>query len=110
MHDDYRVTSELYRLMLPRKRAGSGDLGQALDAVGATGSLREALDANRRTDPDPADPDGDFSWPDPPRQWLQRVRRALMRMDTWMLIVAVAGVIATVAGAVVAYLAWVKPH
>jgi hypothetical protein len=31
-------------------------------------------------------------------------------MDTWMLIVAVAGVIATVAGAVIAYLAWVKPH
>ena len=29
MHDDYRVTSELYRLMPPRKRAGSGELGEA---------------------------------------------------------------------------------
>lgn len=29
MHDDYRVTSELYRLMPPRKRAGPGELGEA---------------------------------------------------------------------------------
>ena len=37
MHDDYRVTSELYRLMPPRKRAGSGNLGEAPDPARVTG-------------------------------------------------------------------------
>ena len=31
------MTSELYRLMPPRKRAGSGDLGEAPDAARVTG-------------------------------------------------------------------------
>ena len=48
MHDDYRVTSELYRLMPARKRAGPGDLGEAPDAARVTGpEPREALDAAR---------------------------------------------------------------
>jgi len=34
--DDYRVTSEPYRLVPPRKRAGNEDLGGAVD--GATGT------------------------------------------------------------------------
>jgi len=37
VHDDYRVTSELYRLMPPRKRAGSGNLGEAPDPARVTG-------------------------------------------------------------------------
>jgi len=62
--DDYRVTSELYRLMPPRKRAGSGDLGEALDAARVTGpELREALDAANGTVPEPAD-DIAIPWPD----------------------------------------------
>jgi len=36
VHDDYRVTSELYRLMPPPKRAGPGDLGEAPDAARGT--------------------------------------------------------------------------
>jgi len=36
MDDDFQVTSEPYRLMPPRKRAGS-DIGEALDAARVTG-------------------------------------------------------------------------
>ena len=62
MHDDYRVTSELYRLMPPRKSAGSGDLGEAPDAARVTGpEPREALDAARGTAAGPASHAGDSS-------------------------------------------------
>ena len=49
MYDnDFRVTSEVYRLMSPRKRPQS-DIGRALDAARVTGpELREALDAASR--------------------------------------------------------------
>jgi len=103
--DDHRVTSELYRLMPPRKRAGSGDLGEALDAARVTGpELREALDAANGTVLDPADDTG-FHWPDTPaqRQWPQCLGRVLTRVDVWILIVGIVGV-------VIAYLAWVRPH
>lgn len=109
--DDYRVTSIPYRLMPPRKRAGSGDLGEALDAARVTGpELREALDAARGTPPEPAEPDDDFSGTAPARewQWPRRLGRTLGRMEIWMLIVAVAALIATVAGVVIAYLTLVK--
>jgi len=89
MDDDSRVTSELYRLKPPRRQraAGNGDLGEALDAVGASGSVREALDT----------PVPHF------RQWAAYAGRALRRVDVWILIVGIVGV-------VIAYLAWVKPH
>src|SRR5690242_21467301 len=62
VHDDYRVTSELYRLMPQRKRAGSGDLGEAPDAARVTGpEPREALDAARGTAAGPASHAGDSS-------------------------------------------------
>ena len=62
MHDDYRVTSEVYRLMQPQKRAGSGDLGEAPDAARVTGpEPREALDAARGTGAGPASHAGDSS-------------------------------------------------
>ena len=62
MHDDYRVTSELYRLMPPRKRAASGDLGEAPDAARVTGpEPREAPDAARGTAAGPASHAGDSS-------------------------------------------------
>jgi hypothetical protein len=108
MHDDYRVTSQLYRLMPLRKRAGSGDLDEALDAARVTGpELREALDAARGTAAEPAGPADGFSWaaagPVRQRQWPRRLGRVLTRMDVWILI-------ATVAGVVIAYLTLVKPH
>ena len=106
MNDDYRVTSELDRLTPPRKRARS-DLGEALDAVRATGSIREALDAARGTAPEPADPAGDFAWPDAAplreRQWPRRLGRTMTRVDVWLLIMAIITVVVT-------YLAWMKPH
>jgi hypothetical protein len=103
--DDYRVTSVPYRLMAPRKRTGS-DLGEALDAVRATGSLREALDAAAGTAPEP-DGAADFSWDaSPPREpWPRRLARA-----NWILIFTIVGSIAAVAGVIIAYLAWMKPH
>ena len=62
MHDDYRVTRELYRLMPPRKRAGSGDLGEAPDPARVTGpEPREAPDAARGTAAGPASHVGDSS-------------------------------------------------
>lgn len=107
--DNFRVTSEPYRLMPPRKRAGS-DIGKALDAVRASGSVREALDAPSGTAPDPTEEDAVF-WSDPPaaRQWPRRLGRALTRVN-WVLILTIVGTIATVAGAVIATLAWLKPH
>jgi hypothetical protein len=108
MDDAYRVTSGLYRLMPPRKRARS-DLATALDAVGASGSVGDALDAASGTAPDPAEADGVF-WSDPPeaRQWLRRLGRALVRAN-WLLIATVVGSAAAVAGAVIGYLTLVKP-
>jgi hypothetical protein len=44
MYDDFRVTSEPYRLMPPRKGARPY-VREALDEVAASGSVREALDA-----------------------------------------------------------------
>ena len=62
MHDDYRVTSELYRLMPPRKRAGPGDLGEARTRPGSPArEPREALDAARGTAAGPASHAGDSS-------------------------------------------------
>ena len=105
MYDDDCVSSEPYRLMPPRKRARS-DLGEALDAVRDSGSVREALDAVNGTDPEPADDTG-FYWPDTPalgpRQWPGRLGRALGRVDVWILIVGIIGV-------VIAYLALILPH
>jgi hypothetical protein len=101
--------SELYRLMTPRRQrsAGNGDLGEALDAVRASGSVREALDAASGMVPAPADPADNFSWPGTtaPRQrrWPRCLVRALGRVDVWILV-------ATVAGVVIAYLTLVKPH
>jgi hypothetical protein len=107
--DDYRVTSIPYRLMPPRKRAGSGGLGEALEAARVTGpELREALDAARGTPPEPTEPDDDFSGTTSTREWRRRLGRTLGRMEIWMLIVAVAALIATVAGVVIAYLTLVK--
>jgi hypothetical protein len=106
MNGDYGVTSEPYRLMPPRKRTRS-DLGEALGAVRATGSLREALDAAGGTAPDPADPAGDFAWPNAAplreRQWPRRLGRTMARVDVWLLIMAIITVVVT-------YLAWMKPH
>jgi len=108
MDDDSRVTCELYRLKPPRRQraAGNGDLGEALDAVGASGSVREALDAAKGIAPASADAAEAF-WPDTPvphfRQWAAYAGRALRRVDVWILIVGIVGV-------VIAYLAWVKPH
>jgi hypothetical protein len=106
--DDYRVTSELYRLMPPRKRAGSGDLGEALAAAHVTGpELREALDAANGPAPAAADAADDFSWADAPpsrqRRWPRRLVRSLARVDVWILIV-------TAVGVVIAYLTLVKPR
>lgn len=55
--------------------------------------------------PEPADPEAALSWsaPSHQRRWLRMLGRALARVDVWILIVAIAGV-------VIAYLAWVKPH
>jgi hypothetical protein len=48
MNDDYRVTSELYRLMPPRHRS---DIREALDAARVTGpELGEALGGGSRDD------------------------------------------------------------
>jgi hypothetical protein len=103
MDDDFQVTSEPYRLMPPRKRAGS-DIGEALDAARVTGpELRQALDAVHGTAPEPAEADGVF-WPDPSatHRRLRRLGRTLARVDVWILIVGVVGV-------VIAYLTLVKP-
>jgi hypothetical protein len=106
--DDFRVTSEVYRIMPPRKRAGS-DIGQALDAARASGSVREALDAASGTAPDAPEADGAF-WPDTSaaRPRTRRLGRALVRAN-WLLIATVVGSAAAVAGAVIGYLALVKP-
>lgn len=107
MHGDFDLGAQLYRLMPPRRRPGaSGDLGEALDAARVTRSeLREALDAARGTAPAEADPISDPSWPDarPPRhrRWARHLGRALGRVDVWILIVGIAGL-------VIAYLTLVK--
>jgi hypothetical protein len=106
MHDDYRVTSEPYRLMPPRKRTGS-DLGEAPAAARVNRSeLREALVAARRAAPAPAEDNG-IPWRvasvSRQRQWPRHLGRVLTRVDVWILIVGIIGV-------VIAYLAWVKPH
>lgn len=104
--DDFRVTSEPYRLRPPRKRARP-DIREALDAAHVTGSeLREAFDLASGTAREPTDPAGHLSWPGaaPSRQrrWLRSLVRTLARVDVWILI-------ATVAGVVIAYLTLVKP-
>ena len=103
--DDY-VSSALYLLMPPRRRS---DIREALDAARGDGSgVREALDAARGTAPEPAD-DGGVFWPATrQRQWPRRLSRILSRMDTWTLIVAVAGVMVAAAGVYIAYLTLVK--
>ena len=106
--DDFRVTSELYRLMPPRKRTRS-DIGDALDAARASGSIREALDTASGTIPDPAEAGG-VSWPDPPAARQRRRLCHVLAQANWLLITTVIGTIATVAGVFIAYLAWVKPH
>jgi hypothetical protein len=106
MDDDHRVTSEPYRLMPPRKRAGS-ELGEALAAARGAGELREALDAARGTAPEPDDAaDVPFWDASPPREpWPRRLARA-----NWILIFTIVGSIAGVAAVIVAYLAWMKPR
>lgn len=90
MHDDSRPVSELR---------------EALDAARDTDSIREALDL-RGMAPEPDDA-ADGSWDaTPPREpWPRRLARA-----NWILIFTIAGSIAAVAGVIVAYLAWMKPH
>jgi hypothetical protein len=90
MRDDFRQVSELR---------------EALDAA-ATGSIREALDANHGMAPEPDGPDGAFFWDaSPPREpWLRRVARA-----NWLLITTVVGSAAAVAIAVMTYLLLAKP-
>jgi hypothetical protein len=105
--DDFRVTSEVYRLMPPRKRPGS-ELGEALDAARVTRSeLREAVDTARGKAPESADPAGAISWSadslSRQRRWLRSLSRPFARVDVWILIVGIIGL-------VIAYLAWVKPH
>ncbi len=112
MDDDFRVTSEPYRLMPPRKRARS-DIREALDAARVTGpELREALDAARGIVPEPVGPAGDF-WSDavPPRERrrLWRLGRALAEVEVWILIVGIVGVAVAVVGVIIAYLTLVKP-
>lgn len=102
MYDDDYVSSVPYRLMSPRKRTGS-DIGRALDAVKASGSAREALDAASGTALEPAGPAADLSWTPPEPSPLRRCSRSLGRVDVWILIVGLVGL-------VIAYLAWMKPH
>jgi hypothetical protein len=106
MYNDDYVSSVPYRVMPPRKRLRS-DIGEALDAARVTGpELREALDAAHGTAPDPAGPAGDLSWPGAPpcqRLWLRAFGRGLARVDVWILIVGIVGLI-------IVYLAWMKPH
>ncbi len=89
MHDDSRPVSELR---------------EALDAVRDTGSIREALNAVHGTAPAPEGSADDFSWPVPPRQrqWPRRLGRVLIRVDVWILIVGIIGLL-------IAYLTLVKP-
>lgn len=106
MYDNDYVSSGLYLLTPPRRRS---DIREALDAARGDGSgVREALDAARGTAPEPAD-DGGVFWPATrQRQWPRRLSRILSRMDTWTLIVAVAGVMVAAAGVYIAYLTLVK--
>jgi hypothetical protein len=67
MDDDFRVTSELYRLMPPRKRTGP-DPSKALDAA-----------------------------PSRQRHWARRLGQALARVDVWILIAGMAGVVIALA-------------
>lgn len=91
MYDDSRPASELR---------------EALNAVRATGSIREALNGVYETAPEPDDPADGFFWDatPPPEPWLRRVVRA-----NWTLIFTIVGSAATVAGVIIAYLALVKP-
>ncbi len=90
MYDDSRPVSEIR---------------EALNAVRATGSIREALGLHG-TAPEPDGVAGAFSWDaSPPREpWPRRLARA-----NWILIFTIAGSIAAVATAVIAYLTLVKP-
>jgi hypothetical protein len=85
MYDDDYISSEVYRLMPPRKRS----------------EIREALDAANGTFPEPDELAEDFASPDftPPREpWLRRFSGA-----NWALIIAAVSVI-------VAVLAWLLPR
>lgn len=84
--DPDEPTSELYRLMPPRRPRSE---------------LREALDAARGDAPAAAGDDA-ASWPAPARQWPRRLGRALSWVDTWTLIVTTVGVIVAAAGVVIA--------
>jgi len=105
--DDYRVTSVPYRLMPPRKRAGPGPLGEALDAAGAGRSIREALDVASGTAAEADENAEDFSWAGSgsarQRQWPRRLGRVLARVEVWILIVGIVT-------AVLTYLLLVKPN
>jgi hypothetical protein len=102
--DDPAVTSGLYRLSPPRKRARAEDLSEAPTAAQVTGQqVGEALDAAQGTDPGPAQAGGISGPGRTVRQWPRRLGHALARVDAWILI-------ATVAGVITAYLALVKPR
>jgi hypothetical protein len=92
MYDDSRPASELR---------------EALNAVCATGSIREALDDVYGTAPEPDESAVDFSWVGsgraPQRRWPRQLGLTLVRVDVLILI-------ATVACAIIAYLALVKPN
>src|SRR5713101_2582276 len=96
--------------MPPRRRkpGESGDLSEALRAArGSHSDLREALDAARGTDPGTLDPCEPAVTPQPgglaagQRRWAAHLRRALTRVDVWILI-------ATIALVVLAYLTLVR--
>jgi hypothetical protein len=98
--DPDEPTSEVYRLMPPRRRKPSapGDIAQALRAAGHSG-LREALDAASGTDPgtlDPHEPTVIFQQAGLAarrRRWAAHLQRALTRVDVWILIATLALVV-----------------
>ena len=120
MRDDFEPTSELFRVMPPRRRKPSelGDLGEALGAAkGSRSEFRQALDAARGTGPETIEdsPERGPAVTSPlgklaarQRRRIARLRRALSRVDVWILIATLAGVVIAIAGVVIAYLTLMK--
>ena len=98
--DPDEPTSEVYRLMPPRRRKPSapGDLAGALRAASHSG-LREALDAANGTDAevlDPHEPAVTFQQGGLAlrlRRWAEHLQWALTRVDVWILISTIALVV-----------------
>jgi len=96
-NDDNRVISELYRLMPPRQRKPS-QLADALDAAG--GGVREALDAAAETPHESSPPELATMWSgQDATRWRRSAAwlgQALCRVDVWILIVAIVGVVVAI--------------